>query len=182
MLYYNKIHERPTALQKQPATTRTVGPFWTAEHDHQRCVRQALSRAEQLCRRRGQRLTPLRRRILEMVWISHRPIGAYAILDRLRRERGRSAPPTVYRALDFLQEQGLVHRLASLNAYAGCTRPDRPHTGQFLICASCQSLAELDDPQVVAAISESAAAAGFVVRHPTVEVLGLCPACRQEQS
>lgn len=153
--------------------------FQGDDHDHAGCVRTAVARAEELCRRQGQRLTALRRRVLELVWSGHRPLGAYAILELLQKE-GRAAPPTVYRALEFLQERGLVHRLASLNAYVGCVRPDRPHAGQFLICIGCRSSAELDAPQVAEAIVESAESAGFQVRHQTVEVLGLCPDCREE--
>jgi Fur family zinc uptake transcriptional regulator len=148
---------------------------------HTNCIREALAAAERVCRQRGLRLTPLRRRVLELVWGSHQPIGAYPLLEKLQMTMGRVAPPTVYRALDFLQAQGLVHRLASLNAFIGCVRPGTSHTGQFLICASCRALAEIDDPQLHGAIAESAEAAGFEVRHPTIEVLGLCPACREQE-
>ena len=154
--------------------------FGCAGPDHADCIESALAAAEELCRQRGLRLTPLRRRVLELVWNSHRPVGAYALLEQLKGRAGRVAPATVYRALDFLLAQGLVHRLASLNAFAGCVRPGKPHAGQFLICASCQSLTELDDPQLTGALAESAAAAGFELHHPTVELHGLCPGCREE--
>jgi len=161
-----------------PPSQSPKAGFADTGHDHRRCVENALRRAEDLCRRRGRRLTPLRRRVLELIWTSHRPVGAYALLERLREEGGTPAPPTVYRTLDFLQEAGLVHRLASLNAYAGCVQPGRPHSAQFLICAACHNLAELADPQVHGAIVDSAVAAGFEVQQPTVEVVGLCPDCR----
>lgn len=148
--------------------------------DHAACIRSALAAAEELCRQEGLRLTPLRRQVLELVWRSHRPVGAYALLEQLRGRSGRVAPATVYRALDFLLEQGLVHRLASLNAFVGCVRPGTPHAGQFLICASCQGLTELDDPRLRGAIAESAEAAGFELHHPTIELHGLCPGCREE--
>ncbi len=155
-----------------------ASPFIDADHDHQHCVSVALALAEKVCRRNGARLTELRRRVLELVWANHKPVGAYQILESLQRE-GRAAPPTVYRALDFLQEQGFVHRLASLNAYAGCAHPGEPHVGQFLICESCQGLAELIDPAVVEAIEKSSRAAGFTAQRPTIEILGLCPRCRE---
>ena len=158
----------------------TPSPFAGDEHDHRDCIAEALTAAAELCRQRGERLTPLRSRVLELVWASHKPVGAYAVLEKLR-EAGSAAPPTVYRALDFLQQQGLVHRIASLNAYVGCHRPGAPHAAQFLICASCQELAELDDSQISEAIKERAEAAGFAVQRPTVEVLGLCPRCREEK-
>ena len=130
--------------------------------------------------RRGARLTELRRRVLELIWLSHEPVGAYALLERLARERGPVAPPTVYRALDFLIAHGLVHRLASRNAFIGCARPDRDHIGQFLVCSGCGVAAELDDRRIDAAIRDGAAAAGFAVEHPVVELAGRCPQCRSK--
>lgn len=156
-------------------------------HDHVRCVGSALSRADALCAGRGARLTAIRRRVLELVWASHRPRGAYAILDDLAQdwaqdgvqERGRKpAPLTVYRALEFLVEQGLVHRIESLNAYVGCAEPGDVHTGQFLVCQACGEAVEINDPRVTEAVSASARDHGFAIRRQTVEVSGLCPACR----
>ena len=161
--------------------TLSASGFNCSGRAHAKCISEALAAAERVCRQRGLRLTPLRRRVLELVWGSHRPIGAYPLLEQLQGTMGRVAPPTVYRALEFLQAQGLVHRIASLNAFSGCVRPGTPHAGQFLICSSCQSLTEIDDPQLRGAIAESAQAAGFEVRHPTVEVHGLCPECREEE-
>ena len=149
-------------------------------HDHADCLAAAHEAAERLCARRGARLTELRRRVLELVWRSHEPVGAYAILERLGRERGRVAPPTVYRALDFLIAHGLVHRIASRNAYIGCAHPDRDHIGQFLVCSDCGSAAELDDRRIDRAIRSGAEAAGFAVEHPVVELAGRCPQCRDK--
>lgn len=156
-----------------------TGParYFSGEHNHVDCISKSLRRAEEICRKRKVRLTPLRRRVLELVCESHRAIGAYDILEKLQ-EKGRAAPPTVYRALDFLQGQGLVHRLASLNAYVGCVSPDTPHPGQFLICESCRTLVELNDNKVSKAISRSAREAGFQIKDQTVENVGLCPRCR----
>jgi Fur family zinc uptake transcriptional regulator len=146
-------------------------------HDHAGCVSDALRRAEQVCERNGARLTGLRRRVLELVWESHRPVGAYDILKELAREQ-RAAPPTVYRALDFLQGQGLVHRLASLNAYVGCANPAVPHAGQFLICGSCRESTEIMDENVTRTLRRAARVAGFEVRQQTVEITGTCDRCR----
>jgi Fur family zinc uptake transcriptional regulator len=145
-------------------------------HDHARCRADALRTAERICADSGARLTGLRRRVLELVWASHRPIGAYAILEDLQRS-GRAAPPTVYRALDFLIEHGLAHRISSLNAYVGCARPGEPHAGQFLLCARCKDAAELQDSRVAETLATSAAAAGFRVEQQTVELEGVCPRC-----
>lgn len=151
--------------------------FVAEDHDHQNCVSEALAAAEELCRRNGQRFTALRRRVLELVWRRHKAVGAYEILEMLQRE-GRAAPPTVYRALDFLKQMGLVHRIATLNAYIGCAQPGEPHDGQFLICESCHTLAELDVQAIAGAIKKSARDSGFVARRHTVEIMGLCPNCR----
>lgn len=155
--------------------------FPVANHDHGSCVAHALAAAEAECRRRGARLTDVRRRVLELVWRSHAPIGAYALLEILGREGFCAAPPTVYRALDFLLAHGLIHRIERLNAYTGCTRPGIPHAGQFLLCEGCGTAAELDDQTIDAAIGAAAARLGFTVHRQTVEVDGLCPACQAQR-
>jgi Fur family zinc uptake transcriptional regulator len=151
--------------------------FADARHNHQACITRALRRAEELCQRNNRRFTETRKRVLEIVWSRHKPIGAYEVLELLQQE-SRSAPPKVYRALDFLQQMGLVHRIASLNAYVGCTAPGEPHDGHFLICESCRALAELDAPSITSAINQSAEASGFQSHRHTVEIMGLCPDCR----
>ncbi|RMD92342.1 MAG: transcriptional repressor, partial [Alphaproteobacteria bacterium] len=88
-----------------------------APHDHRACAAAALARAEARCRESGLRLTPLRRRVLEILLESHRPLGAYDILARLRADGRPAQPPVAYRALDFLVAHGLAHRLHSLNAF-----------------------------------------------------------------
>ncbi len=153
-------------------------PFNCQEQDHQGCIDTAIATAEALCRQHKQRFTAIRRRVLELVWQQHKPIGAYQVLEILQQQ-GRSAPPTVYRALDFLQQLGVVHRIASLNAYVGCAQPGQPHDGQFLICQDCHVSLELDAPAITSAIELSAANSGFVARRQTVEIMGLCPGCRQ---
>jgi Fur family zinc uptake transcriptional regulator len=147
-------------------------------HDHAACVDEALETAETLCVERGARLTPLRRRVLELVWSSHRPVGAYDILGRLDSGARKPAPPTVYRALDFLIEHGLVHRIESMNAYLGCNHPEQSHTGQFLICRECGNVTEMDDDDVRQTLRRRAAEKGFEVRSQTVELVGLCANCK----
>jgi len=149
-----------------------------ARHDHARCVHSALATAEALCRARGERFTPVRRRVLELVWASHKPVGAYALLDALRADGRSAAPPTVYRALEFLLQQGLVHRVESLNAYLGCAHPEHGHAAQFLICRKCGTAAELDETDIAAAIDRHAKRTGFAVERRTVEASGLCAGCR----
>ena len=147
-------------------------------HDHRKCVRQALTAAAQVCAARGVQLTPTRLRVLELVWGSHRAIKAYDILDRLGSEERPAKPPTVYRALDFLIEQGLVHRVDSLNAFVGCMRPGSAHQGQLLICSGCGTVDEIEVEAVAAAIDAAAGSAGFVLLQHTVELRGLCARCR----
>ncbi len=140
----------------------------------------ALAAAEQLCEVRGSRLTALRRRVLEIILDSDQPLGAYTILDMLRADGRRGAPPTVYRALDFLLEQGLVHRLASRNVFIGCVQPERHHNGQFLICSDCGQVDELDSRAVERTIRDQAAEQGFRVDAQMVEILGHCRRCDTE--
>ena len=147
------------------------------DHDHGRCVSDAVATAEAICRRRGLRFTPQRRRVLELVWNSHRPVGAYDILELLQEDSHKAAPPTVYRALDFLIEADLVHRLDSLNAFVGCPDPRRPHTGQFLICRDCRSVTELDDGEISEIVDRKAADLGFTAIRQTLEIQGLCENC-----
>jgi Fur family zinc uptake transcriptional regulator len=137
-----------------------------------------MAAAEAICAARGEKLTALRRQVLELVWRDHNPVGAYDILATMQVEAGRKvAPPTVYRALDFLLAQGLVHRVVSLNAYVGCRDPGRPHDVQFMICRDCGTAVELDDRRVAAAIEAAAGTAGFAIDRRVVEVSGRCARC-----
>lgn len=154
-----------------------VSPFRPVRHAHDACIDDALDAADALCAKQGVRLTVLRRRVLELVWGSHGPLGAYDILDRLREDKRGAAPPTVYRALDFLLSNGLIHRIESLNAYVGCGAPSEAHAGQFLICGDCGSVGELDDPDITELIATKARAMGFAIAHQTIEATGLCPEC-----
>ncbi len=148
----------------------------------------AIAAAEAACHRRGAQLTELRRQVLQLILEAGQPVGAYALLDRLRAARPGAAPPTVYRALDFLLEHGLIHKVERLNAFISCAGPatahdhcaghghDHPH--QFLICGRCGATAELCDPAVSRAVAEAARVAGFAAIRTTVEVEGLCAACQ----
>jgi Fur family zinc uptake transcriptional regulator len=158
--------------------TNVQSAFAEHGHDHNHCLNDAVERAISICAKRGARLTVLRRQVLELIWAGHTPLGAYDILEKLRQKRGNAAPPTVYRALDFLLNHGLIHRIERLNAYVGCTTPEQPHGGQFLICRCCGATAELNDQRIDTAISEQAERAGFLVENLTIEVDGICPHCK----
>ncbi|MEH6567273.1 MAG: Fur family transcriptional regulator [Halopseudomonas sp.] len=160
-------------------TDSTTLPDPQQPHNHDHCVHHALNAAEEVCARSGVRFTALRKRVLELVWQSHKPLGAYDILETLSRDDGRrAAPPTVYRALDFLQEQGLVHRIASLNSFIGCPSPEHRHQGQFLICLNCHIAIELEQSSISKAIAGAAKTQGFAVQSETVEITGLCAQCQ----
>ena len=154
-----------------------ANPFVPESHDHRRCIHSAVAQALDLCASRGARLTALRQQVLELVWRSHAPIGAYQILEQLAGSRGRVAPPTVYRALEFLSREGLIHRIDSLNAYVGCPSPARPHQAYFFICRECGDAAEFHDEQLAAALAQCVARARFHVDGATVELSGLCGRC-----
>ena len=161
--------------------TRLTFPqaFPQTGHDHGICVETALTHAEELCREHGARLTETRRHVLELIWRSHEPVGAYALLESLRRTKRRAAAPTVYRALDFLMAQGLIHRIESLNAYVGCDHPGGGAAhGPFLLCTSCGQAFELMDGDLDAAVEEGASRVGFEVSQRMVELSGVCPRCR----
>ena len=159
-----------------------ITPFKSFGHVHQRCTNSALLAAEETCNSRGVRLTKLRRRVLELVWTNHEPVKAYDILDILRHEHSGSAPPTVYRALDFLQKEGLVHKVESLNAYVGCGAPDHNHTSQFLICRICGAAAEMNDTDIRNLIADKAADIGFKIDKEIIEVKGVCSQCNDKSS
>ncbi len=125
-------------------------------------------------------MTRLREQVLSLIWQSHRPLGAYDILDSLNADGRKAAPPTVYRTLDFLQRMGLVHRIASLNAFVGCTQPSHHHSGCFLICETCHNVLELPSSSIRNAIEGEARKQGFAPRETVVEVTGLCPACKDD--
>lgn len=149
-------------------------------HNHAHCIDNALATARRLCEERGIRLTPLREQVLQLVWQSHQPLGAYAILDQLAERDGkRQAPPTVYRALEFLLEHGLVHRINSLNAFIGCSQPRAEHLSQFLICEQCKSAVEIVDTTLDQSIQALAQRAQFAPTGTFVEITGLCANCRR---
>ena len=133
--------------------------------------------AESLCRERGVRLTPQRRQVLSIVADSDVPLGAYEILQQLQIGQPGAAPPTVYRALEFLLEQGLVHRLATLQAYMVCDHPGCSHQSQFLICSDCGFVKEMEDSNIQQSLDDAASKAGFASRGEVVEIVGRCGRC-----
>jgi Fur family transcriptional regulator, zinc uptake regulator len=153
--------------------------FPAPDHDHDRCTSSAIAHAETLCAARAQRLTPIRRQVLEALLASHKPLGAYEIIDHLAGGT-RPAPITVYRALDFLRDNGLVHRIESRNAFVACVHN---HAGEdlvvFLICERCGAVGEAPGGAAAEALKASSRAAGFSPKSPLIEIAGICSHCRE---
>ena len=149
-------------------------------HDHSDCVNSAISAAEARCAASDLRLTPVRRRVRELLLAEHRALGAYDILAQLSSEGLGAQPPIAYRALDFLVKSGFAHRIEALNAYIACTHFGVDHTPAFLICRSCQSVAESDTTMTQGRLGDAARAAGFHIEHTVVEAQGLCPTCQAQ--
>ncbi len=155
-----------------------VAVFPAPGHDHDRCSSDAMAVAEARCGERGQRLTPIRREVLGALLESHQPLGAYEIMERVSPAKPRPAPITVYRALEFLRENGLVHRIESRNAFVACV-----HTHGagdlvvFLICERCGTVGEASSSEVAGTVRSAAAAAGFTPKSPVIEITGICTHC-----
>lgn len=146
-------------------------------HDHTECQAQAIANAEEICAQKNLQLTPVRRRVLEILLDGHRAMGAYDVLDHLRQEGLGSQPPVAYRALDFLVSHGFAHRIERLNAFVACAHPGERHAPCFLICRTCSAVAEAPGRQAVRALKSAAAELGFSVDRVAIEAEGLCPAC-----
>jgi len=148
------------------------------QHDHSRCIDAALSRAEDLCQKKNAKLTPTRATVLSILWQSHHPLGAYQVQDRLSKIMGKAtAPPTVYRAIEFLLRLGLIHRLPSLNAYIGCPFPNSEHSNLFMICNECGCVAEMADASVNTLLQTACDKTNFELHSQNIELFGVCPQC-----
>jgi len=153
--------------------------FPNPDHDHARCAAHALAHAEALCAARAQRLTPLRRQVLEALSVSHKPLGAYEIMDRIAEKGARPAPITVYRALEFLLNNGLVHRIESRNAFLACVHNhDTGALVAFLICDRCGAVGEAPASAVGESLAAAAKKAGFRPKMSVIEITGTCSHCR----
>ena len=152
--------------------------FHARDHDHDRCTADALAHAEAICAKSAQRLTSTRRQVLETLLESHKPLGAYEIIERAGKGT-RPAPITVYRALNFLREHGLVHRIESRNAFFACV--NNHASGElvvFLICERCGDVGEAPGEAVAEDLKTAARAAGFTPKAPVIEISGICAHCR----
>jgi Fur family zinc uptake transcriptional regulator len=154
--------------------------FPAPDHDHGRCTADALEHAERVCGRRAQKLTPIRRQVLQALLSSHRPLGAYEVIDELAKSMPRPAPITVYRALDFLIANGLVHRIESRNAFLACAHHhDAGAMVAFLICETCGLVGEIPAAPVAQSLNAAARNSGFAPKISVVEITGICAHCRK---
>ncbi len=156
------------------ADTPTVG---FDAHDHSHCVADTLASVEAQCAAEGLRLTPVRRKVLEILLQEHKALGAYTVLDLLRDAGFGSQPPVAYRALDFLVKHGFVHKIERLNAFIACVHPGEIHAPAFMICRKCDLVAEASSSAANSALDAAATASGFQIERTVVEAEGLCPAC-----
>lgn len=154
-----------------------VPPLGFSHHDHETCVRNNLAKVVEHCEIDRLRLTPVRRKVLEILLQEHRALGAYAILDLLREAGYGSQPTIAYRALDFLAENGFVHRIETLNAFVACSHPGGNHSPAFMICRLCAAVAEAPSEAAQDGLGAEALATGFQIERTVVEAEGVCPAC-----
>ncbi len=167
-------------LDTVAAMTSMRPAFPAPDHDHGRCAADALEHAERICGERAQKLTPMRRQVLQALLASHRPLGAYEIIDALAESMPRPAPITVYRALDFLMTNGLVHRIESRNAYLACAHDhDSAALVAFLICDRCGSVGEIPAAPVAQSLTAAVRASGFAPKLSVVEITGTCAHCQK---
>ena len=154
--------------------------FPAPDHDHGRCTADAIEHAERVCSQRSRKFTPIRRQVLQALLASHRPLGAYEVIDELAKSMPRPAPITVYRALDFLMENGLVHRIESRNAFLACGHDhDAAAMVAFLICELCGSVGEIPAAVVAQSLNAAARTTGFAPKMSVVEISGICAHCQQ---
>jgi len=167
-------------MTSHPDRQNRTTPVGFARHDHRACAETAMAAAEARCATENIRFTPVRRKVLEILLHDHRALGAYAILDRLREAGFGSQPPVAYRALDFLVAHGFAHKVERLNAFVACTRPGETHAPAFMICRSCDTVAEASAATGKGALGAAARASGFHIERTMVEAEGLCPACAEK--
>lgn len=149
-----------------------------SSHDHSACIHAGITLAAKKCKIAGLQFTPVRQRVLEALLKEHRAMGAYEVLEILRLEGLGSQPPIAYRALDFLVKNGFAHKIERLNSFIACGRSDTDHTPVFLICGSCDSVAETAWTPDQGRFADTVDQLDFVVEAVTVEALGICPNCQ----
>ncbi len=157
-------------------------PVGFETHDHSTCIDDALSTADKYCASHGLQFTKTRRRVLELLLMEHKALGAYDILSHLNTEGLGSQPPVAYRALDFLVANGFAHKIEKLNAYSACCHPGQSHAPVFMICRACQAVVETQTEPLRNFLGSTAKAAGFLIERTVIEIEGLCPTCQKAET
>lgn len=139
-----------------------------------------LAKARDFCEQKGARFTPLREKVYQILLDKNRPMGAYELLDILKETEESAKPATVYRALDFLLDFELIHKLESTNSFVACHHFGCSHPVQFLICDSCGDVAEIQSEGIEDKLNDQAKDRGFLISKQTIEAHGLCMDCQQE--
>jgi Fur family zinc uptake transcriptional regulator len=156
--------------------------FHPQAHDHTNCINHAMEAAQTVCHDKNIRLTPIRQRIFELIWSNHKAVGAYDLLATLQQEDPKAKPVTIYRALDFLLDAGLIHKVASLNAFIGCSQPEITHHSVMLICDLCHDAKEVEAQEVYEAIFEIGKNNAFHPQQLTLELHGTCEDCQNNRT
>lgn len=147
------------------------------DHKHKLCIKNALERADKICAESGVRLTPIRKKVLELIWQSHKPVKAYDLLSQLSTQEHTEKPPTVYRALEFLLENHLIHKIESCNGYIGCELDHDSVDTKFFICNKCDQVQEVHEPKLTKTLLETSKKQGFVPDQMSIEIHGTCANC-----
>lgn len=156
----------------------------TGLHEHpdraptEREIAHIVTTGSERAERAGRRMTEPRRRVFEMLVSAGRPLKAYELVERFHPDGRAAKPPTVYRALEFLEELGLLHRIASTSSYVACSgQEEGPHAAAFLICDGCGATRECAAPDS-SERAEAAATNGYTIERVSIEMHGACAACR----
>ncbi|CAN7621199.1 Fur family transcriptional regulator [Paraburkholderia terricola] len=173
---------KAAAQSTAQSTTASSAHSHEAGHMHGDSQEAALTLAEEYCRERGEKLTPIRRKVLELLLNSGRATKAYSLLDEMRQIHPGSAPPTVYRALDFLLSAGLVHRIESINAFTVCHDLTQCQHGILVVCQQCGTVTELHQPKLRQALVAQIEDAGYRLASDEIELKGLCAACQAAEA
>jgi len=156
-----------------------MGSLGFRNHDHGACISEGVLAAQSYFERIGLKFSPVRQRVLEILLESHQAIGAYQILERLRRDGFKPQPPIAYRSLEFLARHGFVHKIEKLNAFIACTDSGKSHNPAFLICRLCKHVAETHSEASEKTLGQAAESAGFAIERTVLEAEGICPNCKE---
>jgi Fur family zinc uptake transcriptional regulator len=147
--------------------------------DHHSCIDEAIESADKIIYEKGLRFTDLRKQVFKLIWESHKPVKAYDLLEKIKKNDTSAKPPTIYRTLDFLLKNGLIHRLNSQNSFIGCSHPHKHEDCYFLICEKCHEISECCNNDLNLAIAKTVGLTNFTPANITLEIEGICKECAE---